>query len=322
MTPKVVGAVWGLFVTAVLVTVPLALRDRLPDPLAVHWSGDGPDRADTLLIVAVTSLAVWLVSWAVLMGLALHGGLFARRLSRMYWWGSLFGMGVFALGMQLSTLWANLDRPSWQDAALRGASLVVTVGGALVTAFVAGYLGRGAPDQAPLPGETPPQLKLRAGQRSVWVSRLTNPWLSRLAAVPAVVLVVTGVLQVFGVGKPAVTWTLLPAMAILLVAGLLCSTIAVRAGENGVAVGFGPFGWPVRRIRLSQIEKAWSEQRFPSQVGGWGLRGLPGSAAIMLRGGECLVLRYRSGGQLVISVDDASRGASLINALIEERVSP
>ncbi|MEU7854572.1 hypothetical protein [Nonomuraea sp. NPDC049141] len=64
---------------------------------------------------------------------------------------------------------------------------------------------------------------------------------------------------------------------------------------------------------------AWSEVRYPSQVGGWGIRGLPGSATIMLRGGECLIIRYRSGGQLAVSVDDAERGAALINALIAER---
>lgn len=95
----------------------------------------------------------------------------------------------------------------------------------------------------------------------------------------------------------------------------------VRAGRRR------PDGRPVRPARLagaqdplSQIESAWSETRHPAEVGGWGIRGLPGSSTIMLRGGECLVIRYRSGGRLAISIDDAERGASLINALIAERV--
>jgi hypothetical protein len=39
----------------------------------------------------------------------------------------------------------------------------------------------------------------------------------------------------------------------------------------------------------------------------------------MLRGGECLVVRFASGGELGISIDDAQRGAALLNALIAQR---
>lgn len=326
MTPRsralTIGTAWGLIVTAVLVIVPLALRERLPDPLAVHWStSGGPDRSDTLLMLVLTALGVWLLSWAVLTGLALHGGCLTRRLSRMYWWGTLGGISVFVAGLELSTLVSNLDRSSWQQAALLTAALVATVAGAVAAAVLAGYLGRGEPDQLQPSGEAPPRLRLREGQRSVWVARLTNPWLSALGLGSAAVLVVVVVLQLLGIGLMAVTLPLVSAMGIVTLTGLWTSSIAVRVTEDGVAVGFGLFGWPVRRIRLSKIETAWAEQRFPSQVGGWGVRGLPGSAAIMLRGGECLVLRYRSGGQLVISVDDAERAASLINALIEEHAS-
>ena len=38
-----------------------------------------------------------------------------------------------------------------------------------------------------------------------------------------------------------------------------------------------------------------------------------------MRRGECLVIKYRPGGELTISVDDAERGAALLNALIAER---
>lgn len=325
MTPRrrglAIGSAWGLIVTSALVVIPLFLRDRLPDPLATHWSPDGPDGSASFTVVVLVSLGLWLVSWAVAMGLALHGGVFVRRLSRMYWWGSLFGMGAFTVGMTLSMLISNLGSSAWQESALLNLTLVATGAAALVSGVTAGFLGRGEPDQQQPASEAPPRLRLRAGQRSVWVGRTTNTWLAATAAAPAVVIVVLGALQLLGIGLAAVTWTLLPVMAIVLVAGLVTASVSVRVTEDGLAIGFGPLSWPVRRIRLSKIDKAWSEERFPSQVGGWGFRGLPGSAAIMLRGGECLVLRYRSGGQLVISIDDAERGASLINALIEERAS-
>ncbi|MDR7301766.1 hypothetical protein [Haloactinomyces albus] len=37
---------------------------------------------------------------------------------------------------------------------------------------------------------------------------------------------------------------------------------------------------------------------------------------LRLRAGECLVVRYVSGGELGISVDDAERGAALLNTLV------
>ncbi|MGN9839630.1 hypothetical protein ACTMTI_16050 [Nonomuraea sp. H19] len=98
--------------------------------------------------------------------------------------------------------------------------------------------------------------------------------------------------------------------------------VIVRAGDDRVVVRFGRPGRPGRGIPLSEIASAWPETRHPSQIGGRGFRGLPGTATIMLRGGDCLVIGYRSGGRLAISIDAAAHGASLINALIAERVEP
>ncbi|MEU6997524.1 hypothetical protein [Nonomuraea sp. NPDC046570] len=315
------GALWGLLVIAALVAVPLLLRDRLPDLLATHWSGDLPDGHMTFTGSLVSALGMWAVAWLILLGVALQGQAFERRLSRTYWWGFLGGFGVFALGMELTTVQANLDAASWTDARLSGWSVLAVFAAAIAAGVAAGFLGRGAADQRPVEGEEPPRLRLRAGQRSVWVSRLSNPWLLALAVVPFVALLGFGALSLTGLVEYGVAGFVLPVLLLAVLAGLTTSSLTARITEHGLAIGFGPFGWPVRRIGLSKIEKAWAEDRFPSQVGGWGLRGLPGSAAIMLRGGECLVIRYRSGGQLVVSVDDAGRGASLLNALIQERAA-
>jgi hypothetical protein len=37
MIARFAAAAWGLSVAAALVAAPLALRGRLPDPLAAHW---------------------------------------------------------------------------------------------------------------------------------------------------------------------------------------------------------------------------------------------------------------------------------------------
>ncbi|MEV0344529.1 hypothetical protein AB0H88_02095 [Nonomuraea sp. NPDC050680] len=60
MISRLAAAAWGLVVAAALVAAPLALRDRLPDPLAAHWrSGLVPDgeRSFTALPSAVVRQA-------------------------------------------------------------------------------------------------------------------------------------------------------------------------------------------------------------------------------------------------------------------------
>ncbi|WP_431892968.1 hypothetical protein [Nonomuraea sp. bgisy101] len=310
---------WGLTVSAVLVAVPLSLRDRLPDPLATHWSGAVPDGSMSFTQNLLFSVATAVVVLAVMVGIALHGTAFDRRLSRAYWWGTLFGWGLFVVGAELSIMSANLDVPVWTQAKSLGWDVVAVLAVAAAGGILAGFLFRGEPDQATPEGEAPPRLRLRPGQRSVWVSRVSNLWLVAVTAGSALLTVAFGALTLAGL-MPGAGGPLFGVAALVLVCGLLTSSVTVRITEDGVAIGFGPLGWPVRRIRLSKIERAWSEQRFPSQVGGWGIRGVPGAAAIMLRGGDCLVLRYRSGGQLLVSIDDAARGAALLNALIDERV--
>jgi hypothetical protein len=229
----------------------------------------------------------------------------------------LGGGGLLALGVCGTTLLANLDAASWTEARLPVWAPLAVAAVPIAAAVLAAYFGRGGPD-APATGQEPPRLRLRAGQRAVWVSRVSNPVLLAVTGVAAAGLFAAGTLQLVGVSAGPLT-ALLPVLLILLAAGLLTSSLRARVTADGVAIGFGPLGWPVRRISLSKIQSARSEPRYPSQVGGWGVRGLPGGATIMLRGGDCLVLRYRSGGELAVSVDDAERGASLINALVSER---
>ncbi|SEG85082.1 hypothetical protein SAMN05444920_105464 [Nonomuraea solani] len=172
-----------------------------------------------------------------------------------------------------------------------------------------------------LEGQAPPRLRLTPGRRTVWVGRATNRWLTLVGLVSLAVIAVVGTLTLLGTLPRSAVGATLPPIALVFLLTLVTTSVTVGAGGDTVRIGLGPLRLPARRIRLSVIDSAWAEERLPGDVGGWGFRGVPGSATIMLRGGECLVLRYRSGGRLAISVDDAERGASLINALIAERVN-
>ncbi|MEV0592590.1 DUF1648 domain-containing protein [Nonomuraea cavernae] len=318
MTPRSAAALWGTAVTAALVAVPLILRDRLPDPLAVHWGPAGaPDREQSFATGLAVQVAMWIVIWGFLLAAAARERTLARRMGRGYWWGTLVGGGLFVLGMGGVTLLANLDVADWTAAVLEPWQVVAVILVGVAAGLLAGYLGRGGPDPEVPADAEPPRLDLRPGQRVVWVSRLTNPWLLAVTAVAAAGLVVVAVLDVAGASVGAA----LPPLVIVLLVGLLTTSLTCRVTADGLRIGFGPLGWPARRIQLSKIDKAWSDTRYPSQVGGWGIRGLPGAATIMLRGGECLIIRYHSGGELAVSVDDAARGAALLNALVAEKVS-
>ncbi|WP_344953990.1 hypothetical protein, partial [Sphaerisporangium flaviroseum] len=308
-----VAVVWGALVAAVLVAVPLALRDRLPDPLATHWSGSGPDGTMSFTGTLVFDLAFWVIAWVLLIGAVLRGVTRHARLWRAHWWGFLFGWAVLALGVAGSILYANLDVADWRQAVLPGRLIAAVVGAAAVTGVLAGYLGRGEPDSARDYAAQAPAMRLRPGQRAVWVSRVSNPWLIVLSAAALVAAVVVAALYVAGVLAGQIVWTILGSLLLVVLLGFATGSVGVRVDAEGLRVGFGPFGRPARHTPISKIESAWAERRNPGDVGGWGLRGLPGTGRVtlMLRGGDCLVIRRTSGGEFAVSVDDAERGAAL-----------
>ena len=185
--------------------------------------------------------------------------------------------------------------------------------------LLGGWLGalaaRPGPDEPPRSSGTATEtIRLRPGQRAVWVSSVRNGWLTGIG----------GSLVAAGVGFAAVALlsgidALWPHAVIMTVVGLVALTFSsarAQITEDGLRISYGPLRRPRKHIPIERVQRAWSEERFPHQVGGWGIRGLPGAATVMIRGGECLVVGYVSGGRFAISIDDAERGAALLNALV------
>jgi hypothetical protein len=305
---------WTALVAAGLVGLPQVWRHRLPDPMASHWGPSGaPDDATSIGMIVAVPLGLWIVLAGGGLALVLRGKRFGRRAVRASSGAAFAGGAVFLLGLEGLTIWANLDRVDWRDAAHVGPEVVPVIAAAVVAAAGGWLLARMGPDEAP--AHTAPVLShpLRPGERAVWVSSLAVAWVVGLATALLVAAVVQVTLTL--VGLPGRMWTSAVLGAVAL-AVFMVSTIRVQVGDRGLAVAFGPLRWPTRKIPLRRIERAWVEQRQPSTVGGWGYRGLPGGATIMLRGGECLVVRTTSGGELGVSIDDAEHGAALLNALV------
>ncbi|MFE2107207.1 DUF1648 domain-containing protein [Kitasatospora sp. NPDC059463] len=305
-------AVSGVF--ALLVGLPWVARSRLPEPLATHWSGSAPDGSMPLTTAALVPAGLWV---AVVVAGAVarwRGGEQARLWSAA---GLGFG-GAVLTGVQASIVSANLDRPSWQEARPVGAEAALVLAAAVGAGLLAGWLARrGGPGPRAVTAADETRLELPDGQRAVWLSRAVNPWLGRLAAVAGLGAVGSALGAVAGLGGPAWAAAAPPAVVALAAGG--CSSVRARVGEQGLTVAFGPLGRPSRHWAPEQIASARAERRTPAQVGGWGYRLSGLGTTVMLRRGECLVITPRTGADFAVSVDDAERGAALLNAVIAHR---
>ncbi|WP_158628646.1 DUF1648 domain-containing protein [Saccharopolyspora rhizosphaerae] len=304
-----VSLTWTVVATVALVAPLVLLRDRLPDPVATHFTGAGvPDGSMSHAVFPLVVLPGWLLAAAF--GVV-GGAVGKRRAQRAGSAALLAATAVFFGSLVLSTVGANLDHVDWRDARLPLWHVLVVLLASAAAGGVGWLLGNRGPDEgdagpAPQSGE----LDLAPGQRAVWVSSVTSPV---LVVTGSAVLVVGVVVAALGSWQAA-----LPELFAGVVVTAL-STARVRVDERGVHTTFGPQRFPTRRIRLEQISSAGVARHRALAVGGWGYRVLPATTAIMLRGGECLVLRLTSGRDFVISVDKPERGAELVNALLAER---
>ncbi|WP_318202377.1 DUF1648 domain-containing protein [Streptomyces sp. SCL15-4] len=297
-------------VTAVLAGLPWAARHRLPGRLATHWSGGGtPDGSLPLWAASLVPAGVWLL-------VALTTGVRPRRTTAAaHPWRAiaLAPTGAVLVGAQVSVVRVNLDHTDWHQA--RQPVLTVVLLGALaVAAGVTAW--RLTPRPAAAPATAAPAPELPEGERLVWFSRTANPWLGLLAAVAALVAAVALIALAAGLAEPAALWPVCAVSAVTSLAGATFSSVRAKVSEAGLEVSFGPLHRPARRWAPAAIESARAEHRLPSQVGGWGYRVSGLGTTVMLRAGDCLVIRPRGRrSDFAVSVDDAERGAALLNAL-------
>ncbi|MEU2830353.1 DUF1648 domain-containing protein [Streptomyces lavendulae] len=307
----VAGGAAGVLV--LLVGMPVAASGRLPDRLATHWSsGSGaPDGSMPLWAAALFPALIWAVVVA--------GVVLVRRFAGPgggWTAGTLPGVGVGLAGAQAAIVRANLDRADWRQAGSVTA-WVVGVAVAAVLAAVGGALAGRRDAAGAQPPAAGPRMEIPDGERLVWLSRESNPWLRLTAAVLGLVAAAGALAALAGLAGPA-AWAVAAPTGFAALAVLLCSSVRARVTADGLEVAFGPLGLPVRRWAVRDIESARTEHRTPARAGGWGYRINGLGTTVMLRGGECLVIRAK-GHDFAISVDDAERGAALLNSLAGRR---
>ncbi|MEV4871776.1 hypothetical protein [Streptomyces syringium] len=299
-----------LVAAAVVLSVFLSLRDRLPGRMATHMGTGG--EAD-----GFTGQGAFLaVALAVLLGDAvLFGGL-------THWIRSTPGVqrviavtggsaAVLTGWLVVAVLRANAHAADAASVTLPGLQAALAFGAAAVYAAVGwpvcGRVQEVETPSGPSAGAT--RLSLGEGETASW-SRVTG---SR-------VLPLTGVL-VLAVGLVVgITTGWLPALPPLVIGAplTLLTGARVTADRRGITVTPTLVPWPRLNVPLERIAEAGHRPVAPLRdFGGWGYRARPGASGIVLRSGDALSARLTTGSEFVVTVDDAATAAALLNALAE-----
>jgi hypothetical protein len=289
---------------------------ELPDPVAVHWSGDGPDGYGPAWPLVLTPLGIVLVFsvFAVLTA-------WKPTANRMLTASQKF---VLATGTWLSTMLtlgisgSVAIQRGLEDASQAGDVSLFILGGAvagLVLAVPAWFL-LPAVDPSPHTVIEPEPLELHPSERVSWSrtvmiapAALTVALVALCAAVVAVIVTALNAPQ--GVGF---------AVSSLVVVSLLLlgtSYWRVSADRRGLTVRSG-LGWPRVSIPIDELQAAHVITVNPAaDFGGWGWRqDLAGRSGIIMRGGQAIQVTRASGKKFVVTVDDAETGAGVLAALL------
>lgn len=308
----VVAVALPLIAAATAVAIQLAWLPQLPDPIATHWSGAGPDGfGPAWSTTALTAgLAVGLTAMFAAF-LATARGVAPTAMHKILAVGSLV-VTVFLCGSLTATVGVQRGLPDARDAPEVGGLLLVFLGISLVVGVIAWFalpkavasLSRIAPAE-PLP--------LVAGERSAWIAT-THLHAGAIAALLVAVGVAGGSAAfAVAVGGGAI-WPIALVPLLLLVLCAAGISWRVRVDSGGIVVRSQPLGWPRIRIPVGDIARVETSEVEPlSEFGGWGWRWAPGrSFGVIARRGPAIEVVRHDGRRFTVTVDDAETGAALL----------
>ena len=290
----------ALLLAAIVLPTALAWSE-LPDSMATHWGFDGTPNGHMapsvlLLLVAGLFAAVSLGVWGASRRMPFEARSFIAGLA---------GIGGLLAAVQWIAVDLNRGNVDWIEAGeFNGIHLLVVFAAAMVLGTI-GWLLAGpaaATEQSPA-RHSGPILQLEPGTSAVWSGRGRG-----------VVLIVIGAsVLVAAVAIWSVASLVLLAVALLV---LVFSEVRATVSDAGVVVSLGWLGVPSWLVPLDTITEAEVEDVSPMSYGGWGYRVRPGVRGVIVRGGPSLRLRRKDRPDLVLTVNDAERGAGLVNALV------
>jgi hypothetical protein len=309
-----------LTIAAVLVTVELAATG--PSRIATHWAFSGGPNGFGSPYTYPVLIAAMSVALIVLLGgssvLAAHRAPLTRMLKLLaitpIWITVLLGVGLTGalLEQRTAASVSNAQNPT--------TALILGALGATVLAAGSWFLlpkAEKSPTEAETVGVAP--VALADSERASWI---------RTASVSkSIMLVFVGIGVIIGAAEILVVITtegqfwwfsIIPVVVLVILLSNL--TFTVRIDSRGVRIR-SVIGFPSVWIPLDNLESANVVDVLAfSQYGGWGVRwNLSGRLGIILRSGQALEIHRKKGLTVVITIDDATTAAGLINGLVKRR---
>ncbi|MFE4689786.1 DUF1648 domain-containing protein [Streptomyces sp. NPDC056749] len=279
--------------------------DRLPERIATHFSFDGsPDG------FMGRASALW-VGGALLVGLGLLFTVLTATAERRAGTrlNAAIGAGTAAaLGYPLVvTVLVNSDTQGAAEAQMPVRHVAALLFGGLLTGALAWWLSGAKPRPAPAPAA--PSLALADGEAAAWSRTEVSRVLLLTAAAVTIAGVSTAAFGAWRIGLP------------LLVVGLVClafTGVRVTVDRRGLTIASTLLPRPRLALPLGSITGAGSVQvDAMGEFGGWGYRIRPNRRGVLLRSGEALSVRTTGGREYVVTVDDSTTAAGLLNGLAD-----
>jgi hypothetical protein len=316
--------VGGVVPVAIAVAVTVAMLSwlpELPDPIATHWSGAGPDGFGPAVTLVFVPLAITVLFSLFAIGTALGttsvGLAWTQKvlLIMSIWLSGLLSVGI---GWSVAVQRGIKDASEAPDPGL--ALLLGAIGGAALAAVAWFLLPK--TDATREQGETPDPAHIAETERVSW---------SRTVTIAPVVVVVIGVAVVATTGAAIIAiavasagaWIAVASLALVMLLASATSFWRVTADRRGLLVR-SALGWPRIRIATADIVSVQVVDINPTaDFGGWGYRWAGhGRSGIIMRAGTAIEVTHGTGKRFVVTVDDARTGASVLAGLIAQHRSP
>jgi Protein of unknown function (DUF1648) len=310
----VVALIAPLVLAAVIIVVGFSVAAHLPGRIPVHWDLSGQVNgygSPYELPIAFVAVCVPLI--------ALFGGIVVL-------WSHRGPLTILAKILAVTSLWVTLlvgatfvgalisPSAASHPAVLLVATVVIATAVAAAGWFV---LPRGARGVAGSVRPVVAPLALTDGERASWI-RTASASPAVFWTLVALGVLLTGVALFVTIATSGRYWAICFLPLVLILASLSTFAWTVRVDARGLLVR-AALGIPVFRIPLDQISSAnVIDIRAASEYGGWGLRiAMNQRIGIIMRSGEALEVHRTKGLSLVVTVDDASTAAGLLNGLIK-----
>ncbi|MGN7977092.1 DUF1648 domain-containing protein [Microbacterium sp. 22195] len=328
---RLVGLIVPLAILLLGAIVVLILLPHVPDPAAVHWSGDGrPDGFASpwlnLLPVGIGMVLVILFAWlaralphlqqtrpgpAALSRTPAPTAPTARFLAAVN-----LGLAVMLTVISIASMGVQLgladaaDAPDISGWAAVGSAcaVVATLVGWFVQSAAAGGDDHGA--------SVAPSTSGRAEWSGSVVMARTGQVLLGIGVVITVALTAVLVARASSTGSWGSAVLMIGVTVLLLLAVGTSLVFRVRVTSDGLRVR-SVVGLPSTRIRLSDIAKVEVLDVDPLRdFGGWGWRiAVDGRRGVVLRAGRALQITRVGGRRFTVTVDGADEAAAVLEGL-------